>query len=111
MNSPLPNDPALDIIERYCVLTLAMREAARQDKMQEFSDLIASREEVLSTLETLPTLSQEAIIQLNLAMTVEDELQAELKAKQSENVTEMLQFQRGKQGHKTYQESNVRKAG
>ncbi len=111
MSNPQPNDPAIEIIERYCVLTLAMREAAKQEQMQDFADLMASREETLTSLESLPTLSQDAIIQLNLAMNLEDELQAELKAKQSQNVTEMLKFQKGKQGQKTYQEGNLRKAG
>lgn len=110
MSNPQPNDPAIEIIERYCVLTLAMREAAKQEQMQDFADLMASREETLTSLESLPTLSQDAIIQLNLAMNLEDELQAELKAKQSQNVTEMLKFQKGKQGQKTYHEGNLRKA-
>ena len=106
-----PNhDPGLDLIKRYMLLTLAMGDAIHLERFDDFSSLVKERELTLLELETLTELSHQAIREFNVAVNLDDELQATLKAKQGQTTKELVELYQGRKSEKAYKKSRKKTA-
>ncbi|MBS1704535.1 MAG: hypothetical protein JST40_01565 [Armatimonadetes bacterium] len=106
MSKKQPNhDPGVELIKRYMLLTLAMGDAVNQSRFDDFSSLLKERELTILELEGLPQLSQQAIREFNIAVGLDDDLQAQMKAIQSENVKNLVEFHQGKAGKQAYKKT------
>jgi hypothetical protein len=108
MAKPVPHnteDPGLDLIKRYMLLTMAMMDAMNGERIDDFRDLLNEREETLLSLESQPFLSPQAIREFNIAVGIDEELQSTLRHLQGETVQELVNIYQGKKGQKAYKKN------
>ena len=109
MAKPAPlksEDPGLDLIKRYMLLTMAMMDAISQESFDDFRSLLDERESTLQEMESLPFLTPQAIREFNIAVGIDDELQATMKSMQGDTVKELVEMYKGKKSEKAYKKSS-----
>jgi len=94
-----------DPIQRYGVLTLALIEAIQNSRDEDFVSLMSERETVLLQIEAMTSFTAEARKELTYAVSLDAQLDDALRAKQEQNVGDLVDLYRGKNVAKVYQSS------